>query len=206
MKAHPARRVGMTWMPLLLIMVVTSTYAQQRVWGFADLHTHPASHLGFGADSSGNNGIMWGKPGMDLATATNTVMTDMPVCINVHNVLFPNPLAGGGFLFFLDALPTLPLAINSFHGAPADYIQLESQRTVIQELDKQVTQTHHEHGAPGFQDWPSPLVVEHQQMHITAIKRAYDGGLRLMIAAAVDNQVLSAFWLKTRGHLINSSS
>src|SRR5690242_5551862 len=35
------------------------------LWGFADLHTHPATHVSFGADSNGQNGIMWGKPGMD---------------------------------------------------------------------------------------------------------------------------------------------
>ena len=34
-------------------------------------------------------------------------------------------------------------------------------------------------------------------MHITGIKRAYDGGLRLLFAAAVDNQLLSTIWTKT---------
>jgi len=31
-------------------------------------------------------------------------------------------------------------------------------------------------------------------MHITAIKRAYDGGLRLMVASATDNELLSDLW------------
>jgi tetratricopeptide (TPR) repeat protein len=33
----------------------------QPVWGFADLHTHPASFLGFGA-VNGEDGLIWGKP------------------------------------------------------------------------------------------------------------------------------------------------
>jgi microsomal dipeptidase-like Zn-dependent dipeptidase len=167
------------------------------VWGFADLHTHPAAHLAFGADAAGNNGILWGKPGMDLASGASTFNTDMPVCLNTHVVMSPNPIAGGGILFFLDAVPTLPVPIGSFHGAPSDYIQLETQNQVIAQLDQKTGHPHHEHGAAGFQDWPSPVVVEHQQMHVTAIHRAYLGGLRLMFAAATDNQLLSTLWLKT---------
>jgi microsomal dipeptidase-like Zn-dependent dipeptidase len=195
MRACPA---VMTPLLLGLLLIPTIAIAQTpRVWGFADLHTHPASHLGFGADGSGNNGIIWGKPGMDFASGNNTFSTDMPPCLNTHTVWFPNPLAGGGVLFFLDALPTLPVPTASFHGAPGDYIQLESQRIVLSELDSQTPQGHHEHGAPGFQDWPSSLVVEHEQMHVTAIHRAYLGGLRLVFAAATDNQLLTALWSKT---------
>jgi hypothetical protein len=53
MRAHPALMTAL----LGLLLIVTTAPAQTApVWGFADLHTHPASHLAFGADASGNNG------------------------------------------------------------------------------------------------------------------------------------------------------
>ena len=35
----------------------------QGLLGFADLHTHPAAHLAFGADTAGNDGMWVGTPG-----------------------------------------------------------------------------------------------------------------------------------------------
>jgi microsomal dipeptidase-like Zn-dependent dipeptidase len=182
---------------LTLLPVFVSAIHAQTAWGYADLHTHPASHLGFGADTSGNNGIIWGKPGNDYESAVNNVGTDLPPCLNTHVVLFPNP--GLALFSILSVVPSTPIPVSSFHGSPNDYIQLETQRLALSMLDQEgpPDKQHHEHGAPGFQDWPSASIVEHQQMHITAIKRAYLGGLRLMFAAAVNTQILYDFWTKT---------
>jgi hypothetical protein len=55
------------------------------VWGFADLHTHPASFLGFGAANE-MNGLIWGKPAhdgaMDVATSSEAqnLTSDLPSC------------------------------------------------------------------------------------------------------------------------------
>lgn len=113
--------------PLLVAMALISrsgavaTAQTTPVWGFADLHTHPASHMGFGADASGNNGIVWGKPGLDLATAPATLSADLPPCLVTNTVLFPNPLFAGTPLFFLTALPTLPVPTTSLHGSGGLY-------------------------------------------------------------------------------------
>lgn len=50
----------------------------QPLPGWADLHAHPASHLAFGANASGEKGLFWGKPGMALASSDPSV--DMPSC------------------------------------------------------------------------------------------------------------------------------
>jgi microsomal dipeptidase-like Zn-dependent dipeptidase len=50
---------------------------------------------------------------------------------------------------------------------------------------------HHPGGAPSFQHWPRWDDGTHQQYHQDWIRRAYDGGLRLMAALAVNNQLLS---------------
>ncbi len=55
---------------LLFLLAVTIATGQtqprppitipKRLWGWADLHTHPASHLSFGNDEDGNGGMFWG--------------------------------------------------------------------------------------------------------------------------------------------------
>jgi hypothetical protein len=50
------------------------------------------------------------------------------------------------------------------------------------------------HGAdgwPSFASWPRHTTLVHQQMHVDWIRRAYEGGLRLMGALAVHNRLLT---------------
>src|SRR6185437_9520356 len=47
---------------------------------------------------------------------------------------------------------------------------------------------HPRSGGPKFRNFPSFLSGTHQQMHITQIRRNYDGGLRLLVALAVHNR------------------
>jgi microsomal dipeptidase-like Zn-dependent dipeptidase len=139
----------------------------RTVWGVADLHTHPASHLGFGADPAGNNGIFWGKPGNDLAGSSTAaaIANDMPQCA---------PDSHGGF--------------------DADPVRKGTHQQIITSTDSGTEWPHGANGAPTFSDWPAALSLEHQQMHITEIKRAFDGGVRLILASATDNQLLSVLW------------
>ncbi|HEX6556072.1 MAG TPA: membrane dipeptidase [Ktedonobacteraceae bacterium] len=53
---------------------------------------------------------------------------------------------------------------------------------------------HPGHSVGGFSDfdgWPKFTTIIHQQMYIDWIKRAYEGGLRLMVAHAVNNELLA---------------
>ncbi len=52
-------------------------------------------------------------------------------------------------------------------------------------------ESHHPDGAPSFGHWPRWDDGTHQQYHQEWIHRAYNGGLRLMAALAVNNQLLS---------------
>ena len=138
-----------------------------HLWGFADLHAHPAAHLAFGADARGENGIVWGKPGMALETARSTLATDMPPCYpETHN------------------------------GFDLDPIREGTRAQLLRSLDSSTGWTHAASGAPAFRSWPHAQSLDHQQMHLLAVRRAYEGGLRLMIATAVDNQLLSTLWTK----------
>jgi microsomal dipeptidase-like Zn-dependent dipeptidase len=46
-------------------------------------------------------------------------------------------------------------------------------------------------GFPHFNGWPKFTTMIHQQMYIDWIKRAYQGGLRLMVAHVVNNELLA---------------
>lgn len=206
----------------VLVLTVQCAFAQpsQPVLGFADLHTHPASHLAFGADANGNNGFFWGKPGMAVESSDPDL--DMPPCVRevpiqwnaaaVATIVLlasqdspPAPLTcaaiGAGVPTLLLGpeawLPLPPIPVAAAHGAPSDYVQALEQRQILQGADNTeatITAKHGTNGSPSFTDWPSPVLVEHQQMHITAIKRAFDAGLRLLFASATDNQLLSNLW------------
>jgi microsomal dipeptidase-like Zn-dependent dipeptidase len=50
---------------------------------------------------------------------------------------------------------------------------------------------HHVGGFPDFDGWPKFTTIIHQQMYIDWIKRAFEGGLRLMVAHVVNNELLA---------------
>lgn len=50
---------------------------------------------------------------------------------------------------------------------------------------------HSNQGWPSFKGWPNFRSKIHQQMYIDWIRRAYEGGLRLMVALAVNNELLA---------------
>jgi microsomal dipeptidase-like Zn-dependent dipeptidase len=147
-----------------------------QLWGFADLHTHPASFLGFGSDPNGNNGLFWGNPGkkkkLSDSSTDEAIASDLPACEpDTHNALDPDP------------------------------VRHATRQQIISSLDQTVPQWSHSpsrpipaSGAPTFDIWPAALSLEHQQMHITEIRRAYDGGLRLLFAAATDNELIDDLW------------
>lgn len=49
-------------------------------------------------------------------------------------------------------------------------------------------------GPPMGQSWPCAPCVFHQQTHLNWIRRAWEGGLRLMVASVVDSQPLALAW------------
>lgn len=150
----------------------TSAIAAE-VWGFADLHAHPASHLAFGADANGENGIFYGKPGLKFSDAQTTIVNDLKACS-------PDKHSG----FTLD---------------PAEH---EIRKAILKIVDGMGGGLEHQaSGAPDFKNWPAARSISHQQMHISDIRRAYDGGLRLLVASVTNNQLLHKAWHANTGTL-----
>lgn len=145
-----------------------------QLTGFADLHTHPMSHLGFGGK------LIHGAP--DVGT------------------LMPAIPSGNGCLHY--ARPTsIAQALSSdrathggwgFDNTCGDDIRKQVVRTLEKALGAQ--SLHHEEGAGGFpffHGWPSSKDLTHQVMWIDWLRRAQQGGLRVMVALAVNNATLA---------------
>lgn len=114
------------------------------LWGYADLHCHPAAHLAFGGQhASPGRGLLWGAPTGPLPNA-------LPCCNPGHVGVF----GGQGLL-------------------PA------------------ISDPHHGYGSTSYADWPQHDTTLHQQMHIAWTRRAFESGLRLMFALAVNNEMLA---------------
>jgi microsomal dipeptidase-like Zn-dependent dipeptidase len=139
-----------------------------RVWGFADLHTHPATHLGFGADENGNNGLRWGKPADDDALNVLTTSKSLGPCdTSTHN----------------------PGAI--------DLVQQQSDSKIMNMFQAgtvHLPYTDNGQGDNSFASWPASVSILHEQMDITGTRRAFEGGLRLLFVSVTDDELISALW------------
>jgi microsomal dipeptidase-like Zn-dependent dipeptidase len=156
------------------------------LWGYADYHTHPMSHMAFGGLNQVHT--LWGQPGGAYDSYVHDpslISQDVPKCIKGH---------GGG-----------PLA-EVFINQSEERIHLDGTGEELRDLILGRLTRHKRSGAPDYRDFPSFLSGAHEQMHITQIRRNYDGGLRLMVAIAVHN--LGAEYLAskvTKGQILPST-
>ena len=138
------------------------------VWGFADLHTHPMSHLGFA------EGVMHGAPDGGPLDPTNISLA-LPDCNCTHGGPGTDNLCGN---YLRQALQMgTDDKGNDPHreGWNSDRIDDKDGREYAR-----------------FRHWPVFSTKTHQQMWYEWIKRTYDGGLRVMVALCVNNGLLGS--------------
>lgn len=152
----------------------------QPLQGFADLHTHPMSHLGFGGV------VMAGAP--DDSTP----------------MLRWNWVCGTSFEPAGSISQSLG-SCNAVHGGPGidnpcgDLIRSaiidNVERRYVHEFPNPgvlgEVADHPHTGYPNFAWWPHSSSVTHQQMRWEWIRRAFEGGQRVMVALAVNNSLLA---------------
>jgi microsomal dipeptidase-like Zn-dependent dipeptidase len=124
------------------------------VWGLADLHTHPISHLGLGQK------VFHGQPDGVLSQALGN-------CNCNH----------GG---------------HGLDNECGNYLR----QLVLAGFDGENTADPHQLGWDynqwsRFRKWPVFTSFSHQQMWFEWVRRAYDGGLRVMVALTVHNKLLA---------------
>ncbi|QSX77508.1 membrane dipeptidase [Agrilutibacter solisilvae] len=147
------------------------------IWGLVDLHTHPMAHLGFGKH------VVHGAP--DIGSLVPAGTRDCNETDFRSRTIY-------------DALGH----DNSTHGGAGvdnpcgNYIR----NAAIRILDA-ANEASSNHGAdklgvgkqPGvaFSAWPAHDDITHQQMWFEWIKRARDGGLRVLVALAINNKTIA---------------
>ena len=139
-----------------VVLLKPGTYIDWNapLWGFADMHAHPMSYLGFGGK------VMHGQVDGNLSDALNDCNCDHGgwgldnTCGDYYRQLFMGVMDDKG---------------NSPHGEGYSTEEFEQ-----------------------FRNWPVFTTISHQQMWFEWVQRAYQGGLRVMVALCVNNPLLSA--------------
>ena len=152
---------------------VTLPATPAPLWGWADLHTHPMSNLAFGGK------LFHGAP--DVGSLMPAVqMSYDPQCrfddraININEALS-------------DDAPTHGDPLQSKCGDFARNAAVQALET----FNDAIRQPGHAVGYPTFVNWPRWNDITHQKMWVDWIRRAKDGGLRVMVALSHNNRSLA---------------
>lgn len=160
---------------------VPATPLQPKLFGFADLHTHPMSHLGFGGKG------MHGAPDVDILLPPGTTLgcnNDTRRARNMAEALGNcNATHGGWGAFDNTCGDHLRAAIvsNALDGGFWHNVGFE----------RNLHNDHPHAGHPNFEHWPHHSSILHQQMWWEWVKRAHAGGLRVLVALTVNSETLA---------------
>lgn len=155
------------------VPVTTFRARGSRAWGFADLHVHISSHQAMGG--LGGVRTLWGVPGGDVRTYAQdpgAIWKDIPRCNGYDHRLGTRASPWQGFLG--------AATVGGMMGRAPKAFTLEDVSGLFL----------HDLGGPNVKRRDHYKDGFHQQHHITAIRRAYDGGLRLMGALANHSEFL----------------
>jgi hypothetical protein len=143
--------------------------------GFADLHTHPMAHLGFGGH------FLWGEPSGPASHA-----------------LRPCNSRNHGADFNILGVDVAQMALDDISRSEHGLLEPSPPPPFTGVIGDPQGAIHPADGFPTFRGWPTNTTICHQQMHSEWLRRAYEGGLRLMSALAVNNRLLS--WIMEARH------
>lgn len=178
----------------------TTTTPPTPVWGFSDTHVHQFANLAFGGlllwgesftqDDSLETALPWDDwtPGHagDVVDATGTpyglqgcpaLIPPFPSkCVRHSEVLHADCAAGTG----VDVLHQCNGFFVHGPGGLGDLVNNFATKSL----------GHNVGGYPEFDGWPRYNNVTSQQVYYDWLRRAYSGGLRLMVMLAVNNETL----------------
>jgi microsomal dipeptidase-like Zn-dependent dipeptidase len=142
---------------------VSAHAAPLPIRGFVDTHSHQFGNLGFGGL------LLWGKAySLTGATPEQQLADALPWCDfmtpDARAPFFRVPVHGPG-----GTLDLIGNGMRWFNGYPND--------------------GHRVGGQPLFDGWPSYDSYTHQQMYVDWLQRAFQGGLKLLVVHAVNNEV-----------------
>lgn len=168
--------------------------AFEPLFGFIDLHTHPASYLGFGGREDGRSGMMWGVPAVG-AYRGQTASQRFAQCspddhtegdASIEEFLFDAAYRDDKLRHLLKQV-----VIGTADGRTGHIHGVEGARATGGLAGGAGGSGGSPSASQAFRHWPHSLVVSHQQMDVPWLERAHAGGLRVLVAAAVDNEVVT---------------
>ena len=141
-----------------------------RLKGYVDLHTHPLANLAFGGKLFYGGVDVGSELRVDPDCHQNVRATSMEQALGHCNCV------DGGW------------GTDNKCGD-------DLRKLVIHQLNQQTQPatdpSDDSRGAPDFNEWPAWNDLTHQKMWVDWLRRSYDGGLRVMVALAVNNRTLS---------------
>lgn len=152
--------------------------ARPSIWGFADLHVHQFNNLGFGGK------MFWGMPYGPLDKA-------LPWCTDAHGWGGVGDIIGN--TMSLMARPSTDAAVAAGTGAVVGAgLGGVVGAAAGAGIGGALGSGHKVGGNPQFDGWPRWDSFTHQQVYADWLKRALDGGLKLIVMYAGNNEVLCA--------------
>jgi microsomal dipeptidase-like Zn-dependent dipeptidase len=153
--------------------------------GFVDLHTHPMSHLGMGGK------LLHGAPDTGILMPAGSIWDSRGVGLSGATCNGASRDAG-----------SVEEALGSCYSTHGGHDLIKNKcgnhvrRVVLDEYENgnHANKAHdedHPPGYPSFSKWPKYDDIEHQQMWVDWVKRAHDGGMRVMVALTVNSMTLA---------------
>ena len=197
--SQPATRVPLPTKPVTSVTVKPSVLkkrqspifkkrlntSRKNLKGFVDLHTHPMSHLAMGGK------LLHGAP-------------DKGILMPAGAIYDPRGVGVSGATCNGQARDARDVgeALGSCYSTHAGHDLIKNKcgnhirRVVLDEFEngKHTNKPHdvdHPPGYPSFTKWPKYNDVLHQQMWIDWVKRAHDGGMRVMVALSVNSMTFA---------------
>jgi hypothetical protein len=169
-------KVGSFILAVSVCIAAARCAAQTRtpLQGWVDLHTHPLSNLGFGGK------LLYGGPDI-TGTQPGALLPEDPDCNpNVRAASIQQALGHDGSTHG----PWRPFGNSCGDSTRALIIHFLQSMNNAADIGTDTT------GFPDFSAWPVWNDITHQKMWVEWIRRAFDSGLHVMVALAVNNKTL----------------
>jgi microsomal dipeptidase-like Zn-dependent dipeptidase len=139
--------------------------------GFADLHTHPMINLSVGGK------LVHGGPDVGSLLPADSKCQQKVRAKSIAQALGTDNSTHGGWGAFDNPCG------DDIRKAVIDNFQEKNEALVTPDWAA---------GYPSFKDWPKWNDITHQKMWVDWLRRAYDGGQRVLVALAMHNSTIAA--------------
>ncbi len=159
--------------------VMVTAEPDAEIFGVADFHNHQFANLGFGRS------LIWGS-----AFSPAGILNALPACDAVHGPGGLHDLIGNFATTPPGSLPfPVPITVPSITFTPPNEPPITTPSLTVLMAGHFTNGVTANNSIP-FNGWPRWNSITHQQVYYEWLRRAFDGGLRLMVMHALNNKLL----------------